>query len=190
MCPRHTDVLLFGQSVETWMQTKTMMKGALQSHHMGWSYISNPCNTLEDALKYVSERKELQIVAICDDIKRPRDQLIGNCVSLAQALVRHPEKPWVAITHDRLDYLGPFFELAGLTVVNNFNEDVIFMRWARHEVVHDHTPLGIQRYTCRTCESSLLRPVMMGDSEWIDFSETFRRYHPSVNGVRYETKAA
>ncbi len=190
MCPRHTDVLLFGQSTAEWLRTKTMMKGALQSNHMGWSYISNPRDTLDGALKYIAERKELQIVAIFNDANRPREQMVEDCTVLAQALAKHPEKPWVALAVDGLDYLEPTFEAAGVFVANNFSDGVIFERWARHNVECGHTPLGVEQYTCHTCESTIIRPAMMLDAEWLDFSQTFLRYHPSMNGLRYQAEAA
>ncbi len=190
MSPRHTDVLMFGQSISEWMRTKTMMKGALQSCHMGWSYISNPRDTLRGALEYVAERKELQIVVIWNDINRPHKQMVEDCTTLAQALSKHQERPWVALTHDRLDSLQPIFEAVGLTVMKCFNEGIIFERWARHEVEHGHTALGVEQYCCSTCQSSIVRPAMMYDQEWFDFSQTFLRYHPSMNGVRESVEVA
>ena len=115
MSRRHTDVLLFGQSVEQWMQTKTWMKGALQSDHMGWSYISNPRDTVGGALQYMAERKDLQIVAIFNDANCSQEQMVADCTTLAQAMIKHGEKPWVALAAEGLDYLVPVFEAAART---------------------------------------------------------------------------
>lgn len=187
MSRRHTDVLLFGQTVDSWMQTKTWMKGALQSDHMGWSYISNPRDTLEGALQYIAERKDLQIVAIFNDANRSQEQMIADCTALAQAMAKHGEKPWVALAVEDLDYLIPVFEAVGIFVTNNFSSGVIFERWARHDVEFGETENGVPFCTCHACASMLKKPALMLDDEWIDERERFVLWHPSMNGVRFQS---
>ncbi|HTR18668.1 MAG TPA: hypothetical protein VMH91_01645 [Candidatus Paceibacterota bacterium] len=186
MSRRHTDVLLFGQSVDQWMQTKIWMKGSLQSDHMGWSYISNPRDTLHGALQYIAERKDLQIVAIFNDAGHSQEQMIADCTKLAEAIAKHPEKPWVAFAVEDIDYLEPVFESAGVFVANNFSSGVIFERWARHDVEVGETDNGVPYCTCHTCEATLKRPALMFDNEWIEERERFVLWHPSMNGVRYK----
>ncbi len=184
MSRRHTDVLLYGRSTEEHMRTKTFMKGSLQSDHMGWSYISNPRLTLDGALEYIEVRKDLQIVAIFNDENWPNELMIQDCTKLAEAMAKHGEKPWVALAIEGLDYLVPIFEAAGVYVANNYSSGVIFERWARHDVEYGKTENGVPFCTCHTCASTLKKPALMLDGEWIDERERFVLWHPSMNGVR------
>lgn len=189
MSRRQTDVLLFGQSTEHWMRTRSWMKGSLQSDHMGWTYIANSHDTLDGALRYIAERKDLQIVAIHNDANRSPEQLTEECIKIAEALAKHPEKPWVALAVEGIDYLTPMFERFGLRVVN-FHSGAIFERWARHELEVGETDNGVDYVRCHTCDSTLKRPAFMLDGEWFDQREQFRQWHPTMHSVRYPNTPA
>jgi hypothetical protein len=126
---RATHVLVFGQTFDQWCEWKGMVKGGLQTHHMGWSFTSGTELAAEEAVEHIKKREDLEIVYFYNEGRIPVDQLFHDAGMIAEALAKHPHKPWVVFGSE-LDYLKPVFEAAGIEVKQYMLERVIFDRWS------------------------------------------------------------
>lgn len=122
--------MMFGLSQEQWWDEKGWIKGSLQGMHMGWSFTSGFTRNAEDAVKYIREREDLEVVSVyADSLKRSQDEMLSIATQIAKALSEHPHKPWVHIRDPQMDYLKSVFEATGLRVECDILEFVIFERW-------------------------------------------------------------
>ena len=85
-------------------------------------------DTVENALSYIKECEDLEIVYFGSETKIPREQLLKDAEVIAKALAEHKYKPWVCFSGE-LDYLTPVFERAGVTVAHWMLDAAIFERW-------------------------------------------------------------
>ena len=121
---RYTHVLVFGKDPDQWQHWRLMVKGGLQSMHMGWTFSSFAALDYNEVIQHIEERQDLEIVYISDDIKLKEQaaQLI------AIALGEHKYRPWVVIDSG-LNYLKPIFESARIKVLQCPLEIAIHERW-------------------------------------------------------------
>lgn len=122
-----THVLVFGQTQDQWSEWKTMIKGGLQSGHMGWSFSSALAFSVEQATRWIEEHEELEIVYFSDEGQHHRS-VVEEAMVIAEALSRHKHKPWVVLSPGLGD-LKSIFEFTGIRVEQFMVEDVIRERF-------------------------------------------------------------
>lgn len=115
MIPLEADVLMVGVDTSHYDHFQRLVKGDLQSLHMGWNYVANPRNTFAEAIEYIGRRPTLDVVFITNQTGFSDADLRQGCAELAQALAAHEAKPWVVLdTH--LQYLRHIFEIESVDV--------------------------------------------------------------------------
>ncbi len=122
---RITRVMFYGiDADDMFLHHKLMVKGGLQTMHMGWTLLAHPRNTPAEAIADIKEFEDLEVVYFLRCIESK------DAVEIALALAEHKHKPWVHLVSES-DYLKPIFEKLGVKVRDAGPiEHTIHERWA------------------------------------------------------------
>ncbi|MDP4001844.1 MAG: hypothetical protein Q8P69_02250 [bacterium] len=125
---RSSSVLVFKQTPYQYMEWRRMVKGGLQSMHMGWEFTSSLPDTVDDVVKLIQGSENLEIVVISNGIGMDSKVITQYALRIAKALKAHKYQPWVVLD-ESTDYLKVIFEEQGVEVKSGMIEFVIFDRW-------------------------------------------------------------
>ncbi|RJQ34669.1 hypothetical protein C4556_02080 [Candidatus Parcubacteria bacterium] len=126
--PMNADVLMIGVDPRHFDHYQRMVKGGLQSMNMGWNYVANPAESFGYAIEFLAKRPELDLVFIANQVDWNDDELRDGVTALAEALAKHPAKPWVVL-NPGLEWLRPAFLAEGVNVDGVSIEVAL---WERH----------------------------------------------------------
>lgn len=128
-----TTVLFFGITDSQYRDERFELKMALQNCHMGWMLNSACVNTADDAVAFIQQRPDLEIVQMLNYNERTPEQMRIAGRKIAEAMDQHETKPWVHFDL-RESYLIPTFEALDVTMCKSGLCESIRDRWL-HRVI-------------------------------------------------------
>jgi len=137
---KYASVLFVGTTWDDGKRRQAALRQVLHEMDPRWSLKADVAPTFAAARGTISRHEELDIVYVANESSRlPMETLRQRCEELADVLVRHDGKPWVAFNDDSaLDPLVLLFEGRGIRVERDSLENVVHDRWAETEKAEEH----------------------------------------------------
>lgn len=126
---RSSHVLVYGQTFDQWREWKSMVKGGLQSDHMGWVLTTALVENIIQMVNWIQDHENLEILYITNEADMDLQTIIQGIPQISLAINRHKYKPWVVLGME-VRHLKPYFEEYHVILVGECTiEQVIFHRW-------------------------------------------------------------
>ena len=123
---RSSCVLVLAQTHEQYRNWRCTTKNSL---HAEWELSSTTALNPNEAINFINEREDLEIIHIAGAIFTARsEQFVEEVLAITSAIKEHPYKPWLSLG-PKLYYLKPVFEAANIHIDQRKFEDVLFDRW-------------------------------------------------------------
>lgn len=126
---RSSHVLVFGQTFDQWREWKSLVKGGLQSAHMGWVFTSILVYDVTQIVNWIQDHDGLELLYITNEAGVDLQTIIQGIPKISLAINRHKYQPWVILDMGT-SHLKPFFEKYQVRVEEGMIEHVIFHRWS------------------------------------------------------------
>gem|GEM_PF-3656366 len=120
--------MAFGQTDDQYREWRMMVKGGLQSQHMGWGLTSSLAWDIIEAVSLIETYDDLEIVFITNGVGLEPRVMARYTLRIAIALKEHRHKPWVVLD-ETTRYLRPIFRAEGVPIAQGMIELAIFNRW-------------------------------------------------------------